>query len=213
MANSPYYGLSGRVSNATTAVTVLGFTTVGSLAAAAVARLNDRSQLPEGFWDQAMRVAVAAGLVARSFSVQPADAFCAGVLMDVGSALLFQADPKGYDAVAAVPHRGTAVLEVEQQRYGMTHADVAQRILGAWRFPHPMCGAIGRHHDHLASGCDALSRVLALAQLLADTSAIGALDDAEVSMLSDGRMTASYAATLLPRIEAEAVALAEAMTT
>src|SRR3546814_11333492 len=53
MSNSAYYGLRTPVTNVSRAITVLGFSTVRSMAAAATAGLDDGSELPAGFWDHA----------------------------------------------------------------------------------------------------------------------------------------------------------------
>src|SRR3954454_19569323 len=51
MANSAFYGLSGRVRSCAFAVTVLGFSTVRSVAAATAAgALEEDVTLPPGFW-------------------------------------------------------------------------------------------------------------------------------------------------------------------
>src|SRR5919197_4470276 len=50
LANSAYYGLSGRVPSGAFAITVLGFSAVRTLAAAAAAGALDRQgAVPEGF--------------------------------------------------------------------------------------------------------------------------------------------------------------------
>src|SRR3546814_17465962 len=48
MSNSAYYSLRTPVTNVSRAITVLGFSTVRSMAAAATAGLDDGSELPAG---------------------------------------------------------------------------------------------------------------------------------------------------------------------
>src|SRR3546814_19435009 len=57
MSNSAYYSLRTPVTNVSRAITVLGFSTVRSMAAAATAGLEDGSELPAGFWDHAAATA------------------------------------------------------------------------------------------------------------------------------------------------------------
>ena len=106
LANSAYYGLSGRVRTVTFAVTVLGFTTVRSLALTAAAGVGGGDPVPPGFWRRSACTAVAAGELARPLGLHAPDAFCLGLLSGIGQALLHHADPAGYAALAeAAPDR------------------------------------------------------------------------------------------------------------
>src|SRR3546814_17745491 len=69
MSNSAYYSLRTPVTNVSRAITVLGFSTVRSMAAAATAGLDDGSELPAGFWDHAAATAHATHLVAPRYMV------------------------------------------------------------------------------------------------------------------------------------------------
>src|SRR3546814_2485237 len=51
MSNSAYYSLSTPVTNVSRAITVLGFPTVHSMAAATTAGIDDGYELPAGYWD------------------------------------------------------------------------------------------------------------------------------------------------------------------
>ena len=51
LANSAYFGMRGRVTSLQFAVTVVGFTTVRTMATVALTNLDDESRLPENFWD------------------------------------------------------------------------------------------------------------------------------------------------------------------
>src|SRR3546814_105463 len=94
MSNSAYYSLRTPVTNVSRAITVLGFSTVRSMAAAATAGLDDGSELPAGFWDHAAATANATQLVAPRYMVPGGDGFALGLLHDLGTALLCRADPE-----------------------------------------------------------------------------------------------------------------------
>ena len=152
MANSAYYGLSGRVANVPAAVSVLGLLTVRSLAAAAMASMTEsdeaESRLPSGFWLSATTTATAAGLLAPRCGARRDDAFCVGILHDLGSALLRRHDPEGHVAVLAeAAARGRPAHLAEQAAYGTDHAEVGARVLAGWNFPAEMCDAIAEHHS------------------------------------------------------------------
>ena len=147
VANSAYYGLSGRVSSATSAVTVLGFDTVRAIAASAAAGVtDDYITLPEGFWSHSALVAVACSLVAPRLSVRGPEAFSLGLLHDLGDCLLQRGlGPLPPDAPAE--DRDAERLAYERARWGVDHAAAAGRVLGAWSFPEEFTHAAAVHHD------------------------------------------------------------------
>jgi HD-like signal output (HDOD) protein len=167
VANSAYYGLSGRVSSATFAVTVLGFDTVRAIAAAAAGGVtDDYSALPERFWSHSALVAVACSLVAPRLSVRGPEAFSLGLLHDLGDCLLQRGlGPLPPDAPAE--ERDAERLAYERARWGVDHAAAAGRVLGAWSFPEEFTHAIALHHDGPRSARSNLQKVLIGGEALA----------------------------------------------
>ena len=169
VANSAYYGLSGRVGTPAFAVTVLGFQTVRSLAALSATGLVGTDSLPENFWDRAASVASAASLLARRVGADPPEAFCAGLLHDLGTALLRRQDPVLYDGLLARVAGGERMLRLEEVTYGGTHASLCADVLTAWHFPRELCDAVGRHHDVPAPSAPPVRRALQAAVALVGT--------------------------------------------
>ena len=169
MANSAYYGLSGRVATPGFAITVLGFATVRSLAAAAAAGLaDDPHGVPAGFWNHAAATATAASLVAPRIGARKPEAFCLGLLHDLGSALLHRCDPDGYDEmVGNALAAGESVSVAERRVYGLSHEDAAARVLSAWRFPDELCRAVAAHHGDPSAAPSALAKALIAGEALA----------------------------------------------
>ena len=98
LANSAYFGMRGRVTSLQFAVTVVGFTTVRTMATVALTDLDDESRLPEDFWDFTTHLALAASTLAPRFGERPQDALCLGLLAQLGVALppKWSADDKAY---------------------------------------------------------------------------------------------------------------------
>ena len=71
LANSAYFGMRGRVTSLQFAVTVVGFTTVRTMATVALTNLDDESRLPENFWDVTTSLALAASTLAPRFGERP----------------------------------------------------------------------------------------------------------------------------------------------
>lgn len=148
LSNSAYYGLSGRVRNTAYAVTVLGFSAIRSLAALSAAGLDDNTRAkPEGFWSHAAATAAGCSVVANHFGLVAGDAFAAGLLHDLGLALLHEFDPQGHRELHEL-HRndGDALVAAEVARYGIGHPDAAAEVLRRWHFPADFVAAVAEHH-------------------------------------------------------------------
>jgi putative nucleotidyltransferase with HDIG domain len=172
LANTAFYGLSGKVSSAWRAVTVLGLATVRAIATTAAFDLFSEKgrSVPDDFWPHSVTTAAAAAAIARRVGIQPNDAFSSGLLHDLGSALVFRRAPRRYDAVlellASDPTMGR--LEAELHEFGMTHADVGAAALSVMRFPADMVEAIGSHHTPPADVTSHMGRVLVAADSVAN---------------------------------------------
>ncbi|WP_040339575.1 HDOD domain-containing protein [Candidatus Blastococcus massiliensis] len=138
LANSAYFGMRGRVTSLQFAVTVVGFTTVRTMATVALTDLDDESRLPEDFWDFTTHLALSASALAPRFGERPQDALCLGLLAQLGAALLFHNDHEGYtELVTAEPtFRGRRAAET--RRYGIDSLRLTAVALEQWAFPQPM---------------------------------------------------------------------------
>ncbi|GIU88736.1 MAG: hypothetical protein KatS3mg009_3251 [Acidimicrobiia bacterium] len=171
LANTAFYGLSGKVSSAWRAVTVLGLATVRALATTAAFDLFSEKgrSMPDDFWPHSVTSAAAAAALARRVGVQSNEAFSAGLLHDIGSALVFRRAPRRYDSVLERLQADPALtlVEAEREEFGVTHAEVGAAALGVMRFPPDMVDAIGSHHDDPAQVSSALGRLLIAADAVA----------------------------------------------
>ncbi|MCW2606300.1 MAG: putative signal transduction protein, partial [Frankiales bacterium] len=172
LANSAYYGLSGRVRTPAFAVTVVGFATVRSLAGVAAAGLAGPDDLPPGFWVRAASVASGAALLAARTGAQEPEVFCLGLLHDLGSALLRQHDRRRHDdVVLQAKGRDDLLLRAEQATYGGTHATLCAQVLATWNFPPDLCAAVAEHHAPPVRTAPPLRRALQGGIDLADLAA------------------------------------------
>jgi putative nucleotidyltransferase with HDIG domain len=156
--------LSGKVSSAWRAVTVLGLATVRAIATTAAFDLFSEKgrSVPDDFWPHSVTTAAAAAAIARRVGVQPNDAFSAGLLHDLGAALVFRRAPRRYDAVLELltAEPDLSKIEAERREFGTTHAEVGAAALGVMRFPADMVEAIGAHHTDPATVSPIMGRVL-----------------------------------------------------
>lgn len=147
LANSPFNGLTKRVDSAARAVMVLGFTTVRTLAVSAVVNLSGSGRAtPTGFWLHSVTTAAAGSVVAELCRLDPHQAFSAGLLHDIGIALLFREYPGDYARLLLVAPGEEERLCAEADTFGITHPEVAAVVLEACRFPEGFVAGVGEHH-------------------------------------------------------------------
>ncbi len=202
LANSAYYGRAGTVTSLVPALGVVGRTTLRTTALAMALGLSgEHGRLPDGFWAQAGLVAATAQLAARDLGASPGDALCAGLLCDLGQALLSRAAPVAYAGVLAADGD---LCEAERAWCGLSHADLAAQVLRASGVPDALCTAIAQHHDTAPDG-GPLAVAVRVGVVVASDD-----DDllAQLDTLTGGRITASTA----PRLALEAAAGAAALS-
>jgi HD-like signal output (HDOD) protein len=142
LANSAYFGMRGRVTSLQFAVTVVGFTTVRTMASVALTDLDDESRLPEDFWTVTTSLALAASMLAPRFGERPPDALCIGLLSGMGAALLHHNDTEGYAQLVAEEPTFPGRRVAEVRRYGIHALRLTAVALEQWGFPHGMVAAL-----------------------------------------------------------------------
>jgi HD-like signal output (HDOD) protein len=135
LANSATFGMRGRVDSLQFAVTVVGFTTVRTMATVAMAGLDDESRLPEAFWTTTTHLALAASAAAPRLGQRAEDALCVGLLAELGAALLHHNDPRGHEQAVAGRATPASRRAAERQRYGMSAVQLSAVALNRWSFP------------------------------------------------------------------------------
>ena len=106
-----------------------------------------------------LAVACAAGQIAERASdgTDPALAYTAGLLHDIGKLALQDLMPRSLTAIAREAEvTGAALHTVEQRHLGTDHARLGRQLAQRWRLPEPVALAIWLHHS------DALTRLEAL---------------------------------------------------
>ena len=167
LAKSPFYGISRGVASVTQATVVVGQSVVQAFAAAAAAGvlLKHDGSMPPDYWEHSMGVAAAAAVVARGLGHDPNEALTAGLLHDLGSALLFRLDARRFAVLERVAPRGDADrLAAEVDVFGADHATAGALVLETWRLPKRIVEAVGGHHT---VGSGALASILARSEALA----------------------------------------------
>ena len=150
LANSAYFGMRGRVTSLQFAVTVVGFTTVRTMATVALTDLDDESRLPGNFWEVTTSLALASSNLAPRFGERPQDALCLGLLAQIGAALLNHNDPDGYADILAEHATFRARRAAEGRRYGINSLRLTSVALEQWGFPHTLINPLKQVDDYQA---------------------------------------------------------------
>lgn len=182
IANSPYYGLSGKVSSVQHASVVLGSKTlmeVLNLACSSeiLGQTLTGYDLDAGeLWRHSLAVASASQIIARR--VNPGheqDAFAAGLIHDVGKIILDPYIQERKDAFRSFVEQGNETfLQAERHLLGFDHAELAAEACQQWHIPEQIAIAIRYHHDPGPSKGDPLSYIVHMADAIAMMSGIGA---------------------------------------
>lgn len=146
LANSAYYGLSGRVASLQFAVTVVGFSTVRSMASVALTS-TDHTTLPADHWTTSTHLALACSTLAPRMGHRAADALCVGLLTQLGAALLHHHDPVGYGELTAEHSSAAARRAAESQRYGVHAVELTAAAMRQWGFPSTMVTPLEQLQD------------------------------------------------------------------
>jgi len=155
LANSAFFGFRHKVFSVTEAVQLLGVNVIQSLALAVPIFSSFRRDKCPGFvidhlWEHSAQTGA---LARRLFSQQTSDAhlaeqaFCAGLLHDIGKIILADGLPEDYSAVLKEARESCVpLLEVERKHLQATHAEVGGYLLAIWGLPMPLIEAVANHH-------------------------------------------------------------------
>lgn len=190
LANSSFYGASGRVQSLRDAVQILGLRTLSTavMTAAVMARL-DPAGCPgydgEAAWRHALGTALCAQRLADARGVDACAAYTTGLLLDVGMLALATTFPEPYAAVLAWGARhDVPPLDAERELLGVDHAEVGGMLAEHWRFPPAITHAIHRHHAVPDGQGDPLLDVVHVADNIAHALDLSRLAGAMVPPLS-----------------------------
>jgi putative nucleotidyltransferase with HDIG domain len=157
VSNSAYYGFHRKISNIDDAVVVLGFDEIRSLCLA-ITVLNmfneDGSTYFDRrlFWRHSVVTAVLSEQLAENYPEEKHQAFAAGLLHDMGRAVLDQYFPELFSKICIeVERRKVHWLQVERDMIGTDHCEIGLWVAERWNFPDSLTEAIGYHHHPAGS--------------------------------------------------------------
>lgn len=194
MANSVFYSFDQKISTLSHAIVVLGFRAVQSMAIAASSRslfVKKGAQFglkEKLLWEHSIGVAMGCRQVARMVGFEKEEeAFIAGLLHDIGKAVLNQVIPKKYaKIVEKVYNENRTFADVEREVLGFDHSQIGALIAQKWNFSWDMVETIAYHHSPEAESTGGgLSAVLAVSNEACKRMGVGMERANEQIMMSD----------------------------
>ncbi len=176
-ANTACYGFRRDISSLASAAVVLGFKMVKSLAVSvSVFKCSNQTDCayPRELWHHCFEVAVGASLLAEKTGMAKKDeAFLAGLVHDLGRAILYQIHGEKYVKVFNAGLEG--LLEREAGIFGADHSQVGAWFVDKYKFPKECVLAVEFHHnpEEIGSASDRYSRNLASIVYAADCMVSG----------------------------------------
>ncbi len=175
MANSPFYGMTGKVSTIQHAAIILGFqalselTTMAGFSAIMGKKLPGYGYHSDELWKHSLAVAQASKMIAEKIDPNLAnDALTAGLIHDLGKLIL---DPYVLEQREAIEEfiedENQTFLIAEREILGFDHAEIASEICSHWKFPESLTLAIKYHHNPSLSNGSEMAFILHLADYIA----------------------------------------------
>jgi len=155
LANSAYFGWSGKIKTVKEAITRLGtnriFQMVLCMSVAALVRTPVKGYDMEsnGLWEHSIAVAICAEQIAQALKIPNSEeAFTAGLLHDMGKILLgtfVEIDDEPIKEL--VKNESLSFNEAERRVLGIDHAEAAAELLQYWKLPENVVAAARWHHN------------------------------------------------------------------
>jgi len=164
IVNSPFFGLSNKITSVEQAVNLLSFSSVINI----VNGLTIRSEMSDEdivalnrFWDSANDISMVAATIAKEIGYKNHDeAYLLGLFHNCGIPLMmkrFGVDNYSATMVEAYSTDSERLIDLENERYSTNHAVVGYYTAKAWNMPIHLCTAIAEHHNLSQLFCDKYS--------------------------------------------------------
>ncbi len=153
IANSPFYGLSKRVSSIEFAIMILGYDEIRNIVSAlsmmeSMKNKSDQYLDQKVFWMHSYLTATIAKKLAMDIGLEKhSESFIAGLLHDLGISVVHRFMHSDFVAIHDLANSGTSYGEAELQVLGLTHGDVGEILLKSWNIPDTITEIVKYHHS------------------------------------------------------------------
>lgn len=174
--NSSYFGFRQEISSVKQAISLVGIRTIKNFALwSAVFSLMPNPKCGpfdlKSLWQDSLRRGIFARRLCKILGLAEAeDLFAASLLQDMAVPLLAKELPEQYHKMLDARQGGQNRLsDLEQERFGWTHAEAGAVIARAWRLPETFAQVIAKHTelDEVASSAKSVPlNIVGLSSLL-----------------------------------------------
>ncbi|MGB9755442.1 MAG: HDOD domain-containing protein [Desulfurella sp.] len=180
-ANSPFYGLHGKVSSLIHAINLLGFVQIENIVIAS-ALLSTMKKFPVSkrfnpnqFLDHSFGCGITAKIIANILNFQSGGLeFSAGVIHDIGKVILDLYDQDDFDRTLNYAYKkNKSFYESEVELFGITHCDLAEKLLKRWNLPEELIDAVVNHHTPKKAKNQVMASIISVADLLTYSEGMG----------------------------------------
>lgn len=196
LANSPYYGYSGKVTSIQRASVIIGHKTMGELITmgGTASLLGDRLVgygLDAGaLWKHSLAVAFGSRFLAQK--IEPSlsnDAFTSGLIHDAGKLILDPYILERWELFEEFMADGEhTFLEAEKKILELDHTEMASEVCKKWNMPEPLTVAIRYHHHPSRSNGSKLTYMVHVADAIAMMAGLGLGIDGTLYQMDDTAM-------------------------
>lgn len=156
VANSAFFGIRERVTSVRRAISLLGFSTVRTLALGFFFNEEFGKLRLEGLpYPDLPRFALTSSAIAEAIAqrVMPEaahEAACLGLLHETGVIVMAMSFGSQYrQAVTELADSRRPLCEMELEAFGLDHATAGQLLMTSWRFSGPFVHAVTYHHQEV----------------------------------------------------------------
>jgi HD-like signal output (HDOD) protein len=196
LANSPYYGYSGKVTSIQRASVVLGHKTLGELITMrGTADLLGNRLVGYGLdsgalWKHSLAVAFGSRIIAnKTKPTLSNDAFTSGLIHDAGKLILDSYIKERWELFEKFMADGEhTFLDAEKKILELDHTEVASEVCKTWNIPEPLTVAIRYHHYPSQSNGSELAYIVHVADAIAMITGLGMGIDGTLYQMDDTAM-------------------------
>jgi putative nucleotidyltransferase with HDIG domain len=147
LANSALFGTRTPIATLSNAIGRLGFATSQKVIMSAAMRPVFSSAGLQTVWQHSLEVAdLSEQLAARAGAIDPAEAYLAGLLHDVGCIALLSMPLYDSARLQGLVYRSCPQVYAENLLLRTDHAALGAQIAAGWRLPETVVAAIRQHH-------------------------------------------------------------------
>jgi HD-like signal output (HDOD) protein len=194
LVNSAFYGFPGRIGSISHAVVLLGFSTVKNIVLTAtimdIFKMNINSKFNmQDMWKHSLACGASAQCLARAMGFEfKEECFIAGLVHDIGKAIMFQLMPDDFTRVVECSDKTkTLFYDSECKLLGINHQEIGGILIELWHLPTPILNAVSCHHNPPVRISDEymIAAIVHCADILARAFGYGNGGDGKIPRIND----------------------------